>query len=218
MNRTFSRSVRIFGAGIAAAVFAAAPLPLASSAYAQVRHDFRERERFRTPHWVYDDRYHHNHYYPSLGYSVSVLPPGHLVIAHRGGRFFFHGGVWFQQVGPGYVVARPPMGAIVPVLPPAYNTVWVGGIPYYYANDVYYASSPGGYAVAAPPIEAPAPAPMQAPPPSGPAPQAGPAPSAPAQASPGNWYYCESAKGYYPYVSECKEAWRTVPATPPQMR
>jgi hypothetical protein len=30
------------------------------------------------------------------------------------------------------------------------------------------------------------------------------------------WYYCESAKSYYPYVSECKEGWLSVPAIPPQ--
>ncbi len=37
--------------------------------------------------------------------------------------------------------------------------------------------------------------------------------------SPGNaagyWYYCESARGYYPYVPQCPEPWRPVPATPP---
>ena len=29
------------------------------------------------------------------------------------------------------------------------------------------------------------------------------------------WYYCDSARGYYPYVSNCPEQWRAVPATPP---
>lgn len=31
--------------------------------------------------------------------------------------------------------------------------------------------------------------------------------TAPAQAY---WYYCQSAKGYYPYVKECPEAWQKV--------
>lgn len=36
--------------------------------------------------------------------------------------------------------------------------------------------------------------------------QAPPAePSAPAY-----WYYCKSAKGYYPYIKECPEAWQKV--------
>ena len=30
------------------------------------------------------------------------------------------------------------------------------------------------------------------------------------------WYYCVSAKGYYPYVPSCSEGWKSVPATPPQ--
>ena len=31
-------------------------------------------------------------------------------------------------------------------------------------------------------------------------------------------FHCESAKAYYPYVGECKEGWRPVPATPPGPR
>ncbi len=29
------------------------------------------------------------------------------------------------------------------------------------------------------------------------------------------WYYCISAKAYYPYVPSCREGWKTVPATLP---
>ena len=106
------------------------------SCAAHAQHREFARERFHTPHWVFDD------------------------------------------------------------LPPAYATVWLGGAPYYYANDVYYSAAPGGYVVADPPAgQALAPA-------SG--------PEAP------NWYYCDSAKAYYPYVAECKEGWRQVPATPPR--
>jgi hypothetical protein len=28
------------------------------------------------------------------------------------------------------------------------------------------------------------------------------------------WYYCDSARGYYPYVPACPGGWRAVPATP----
>ncbi|HEY3699428.1 MAG TPA: hypothetical protein VGK97_08860 [Spongiibacteraceae bacterium] len=31
---------------------------------------------------------------------------------------------------------------------------------------------------------------------------------------PQNWYYCDSARNYYPYVSNCPEGWRAVPAQP----
>lgn len=30
------------------------------------------------------------------------------------------------------------------------------------------------------------------------------------------WYYCASARGYYPYVRNCPEGWTSVPAQPPQ--
>ena len=29
------------------------------------------------------------------------------------------------------------------------------------------------------------------------------------------WYYCDSPKGYYPYVHSCPSGWQKVPATPP---
>lgn len=32
--------------------------------------------------------------------------------------------------------------------------------------------------------------------------------------SPGYWYYCESAQGYYPNVPSCPESWIPVPARP----
>ena len=28
------------------------------------------------------------------------------------------------------------------------------------------------------------------------------------------WYYCDAARGYYPYVASCPGGWKTVPATP----
>jgi hypothetical protein len=46
-----------------------------------------------------------------------------------------------------------------------------------------------------------------------------PAAAAPSASVPTNWYYCEAARGYYPYVSTCPGGWKTVPANsapPPQ--
>jgi hypothetical protein len=31
---------------------------------------------------------------------------------------------------------------------------------------------------------------------------------------PKNWYYCEGARGYYPYVQTCPGGWKAVPANP----
>ncbi len=33
--------------------------------------------------------------------------------------------------------------------------------------------------------------------------------------APSEWFYCDSAKGYYPYVKDCPEPWRAVPSVPP---
>jgi len=196
-----------------AAAFLAVLVMCFSSAHAQERrrverHEI-QRERFHTDHWVFDHRFNHNHYYPQFGYSVPVLPGGHIALTFRGNPFFFHSGVWYRRGGAGFVVVRPPVGIIVPILPPAYSTVVVGSVPYYYANDAYYVEAPGGYAVAEPPAGVAEAAPAAPPAPAA----AGAAPSASA-----TWYYCESSKTYYPYVSECKEGWRAVPATPPQGR
>jgi hypothetical protein len=190
-------------------VFIAATLAGIGSAYAADDRRFEhERAHFATPHWVFDDRFHHNRYYPARGYVVEALPPGNIAIGFRGAQFWFHSGVWYQRSGPRYIVVQPPVGVIVPALPPGYTAVYYGGVPYYYANDVYYVQQPTGYEVVAPPPVAAAPA--------APAPVAAPptAPTPGAQA-PAVWYYCDSAKGYYPYVNQCPEGWRSVPATPP---
>lgn len=48
------------------------------------------------------------------------------------------------------------------------------------------------------------------------APPAAVAPAPPAgQQNQQYWYYCASAKAYYPYVKECPETWQLVPAAPP---
>jgi len=134
---------------IAGLLLTAATLASVGAAHAQERRFAREHERehFATPHWVYDDRFHHNRYYPAHGYVVDVLPPGNVAIAFRGGQFWFHSGVWYQRSGPRYIVVQPPAGVIVPALPPGYTVVYDGGVPYYYANDVYYVQQPTGYEV-----------------------------------------------------------------------
>lgn len=48
-------------------------------------------------------------------------------------------------------------------------------------------------------------------------PQNPPVVVAPANPPANNWYYCESARDYYPRVPQCPEPWRVVPAVPPPM-
>lgn len=41
-----------------------------------------------------------------------------------------------------------------------------------------------------------------------------PLPVAPLEAQPAQWYYCEAAGAFYPYVQSCPTGWKTVPAEP----
>jgi len=42
--------------------------------------------------------------------------------------------------------------------------------------------------------------------------------SAPAADQGGWWYYCDTTRGYYPYVKECPAGWQRVPPAPPGAR
>src|SRR4051812_29816146 len=87
---------------------AAGLAPLAHADDHHDRRDHRERvEHYRTPHVVYDNRFNHNHYYPRVGYAVSALPAGRVVVRFGGAPFYFHSGVWYRPVGPSFVVVRP---------------------------------------------------------------------------------------------------------------
>jgi hypothetical protein len=71
----------------------------------------------------------------------------------------------------------------------------VGPTWYFYPEPVYPYPNPYEPPVAVI-VQPPAPRPAAPPPP------------------PQNWYYCESSRGYYPYVPTCPSGWRAVTATP----
>lgn len=121
---------------------------------------------------VFDNRYHHDHYYPAPGYVAPRVPYGAVVVGAGPGRYWFHGGVWYRPYGGSFRVVLPPVGLVIPLLPPAYVTLTLGGLPYYYANGVYYRPVPEGYVVTAPPPEAATATVVPAPP--APAPKAEP--------------------------------------------
>lgn len=117
---------------------------------------------------VFDNRYHHDHYYPAPGFVAPALPHGSVNVGYGREHFFFHGGIWYRPYGPSYRVIVPPVGIVIPILPSAYVTLRFGGVPYYYANGVYYTAVVGGpgYVVATPPPNVePAPVIAAAPPP-----------------------------------------------------
>lgn len=69
----------------------------------------------------------------------------------------------------------------------------VGGLWYFYPQPIY--PYPDPYTPPYVPVQPAAPMPNAPPPPQ-------------------YWYYCNSAKAYYPYVQSCPGGWKAVPATP----
>jgi hypothetical protein len=86
---------------------------------------------------------------------------------------------------------------------------WIAaGIWYFYPTPVYPYPDPYTPPVTIVNPQAPVVVAPQAVVPVPPQPQSPP----PAQ----NWYFCTSANGYYPYVPNCPEGWKSVPTQPPQ--
>ena len=94
---------------------------------------------------------------------------------------------------------------------------WVaGGMWYFYPQPIY--PYPDPYT---PPViviqQTTQPAVVVQTAPSTPPPPPGtPATVAPQQAQ--NWYYCEESRSYYPYVASCPGGWKTVAATPADVK
>ena len=73
-----------------------------------------------------------------------------------------------------------------------------GPYPYYYPPPPYYIYRPPTVVVEEPPVYVERP----------------PVAPAPPAASTAYWYYCSSARGYYPTVPSCPEEWVKVPERP----
>src|SRR5438477_3604173 len=129
MRRSLRIAARLAMSGALAFAMAGVLAPLAQAQRFERR---PEPHRAFGPHVRFDDRFHHDHFYPALGFAVAALPLGYMAVHARDGDYYFHAGVWYRHAGPQYVVVEPPLGALVPVLPPDYTTVWVGNVPYYY--------------------------------------------------------------------------------------
>jgi len=102
------------------------------------------------PYSTHVDRRHGNdHVYPDRGAVVRDLPQGATGVNYAGVSYRFAGGVWYERLGPAYIVVAPPIGVIVPQLPAFATGFDQGGASYLYANDVFYKARPdlGGYEV-----------------------------------------------------------------------
>ena len=73
-----------------------------------------------------------------------------------------------------------------------------GPYPYYWYPPPYYAYRPPAVVVTEPPVYV----------------ERSPAPPLAPAAPTAYWYYCGSAKGYYPTVPSCPEEWIKVPERP----
>jgi len=102
---------------------------------------------------------------PKREVVLDRLPRGSHRVSVKGDHYFYHGGHFFRQRGPGFVVVAPPLGAVVAILPPLYTTIVVGGETYYTYQDVYYQRVPAGFVV----VPAPAPVVINEPAPAQPA-------------------------------------------------
>jgi hypothetical protein len=96
-----------------------------------------------------DRRHGNNHVYPDRGAVVRDLPHGAAGINYAGISYRFAGGVWYEPLGPAYIVVEPPIGVVVPQLPAFATGFDRGGKSFLYANDVFYRARPdlGGYEV-----------------------------------------------------------------------
>jgi len=90
---------------------------------------------------------------PKREVVLDRLPHGYSRVKVKGDHYFYHGGHFFRQRGPGFVVVAPPRGAVVAILPPLYTTIVIGGNTYYTYQGVYYRRVPAGFVV----VEEPAP-------------------------------------------------------------
>jgi hypothetical protein len=174
MNRTLTRVLGLMtlGALLAQPLSAAADPPAHARNENSAKHrhydDSYDRDEYRgrgdRQHYYdgryYDDRYDgrrydgrryddRRYYPPPRGYVVHRLPPHCRVVKHKGHRYYYAGGAWYQPYGPSYIVVTPPVGLTVSFLPEFSAAVTFGGVPYYRSGPVYYAWNPGarGYVV-----------------------------------------------------------------------
>lgn len=121
----------------------------ATCAMAQTR-QWGQAEDQIPPYRTHMDRRHgHDHVYPDRGAVVRDAPRGAASVNYAGLSFRFASGVWYERLGPAYIVVAPPIGVVVPQLPAFVTSFDSAGKTYLYSNDVFYRPRPdlGGYEV-----------------------------------------------------------------------
>ena len=170
MNLTLSRvlSAMALGALLAQPLAAVADPPAHARNEKSAKHrhyddsydraDYRRHDdgrRYYDDRRYYDGRYDNRRYYggrycpPPRGYVIERLPPHYRVVKHKGHRYYYAGGAWYQPYGPSFIVVNPPVGLTISFLPEFTASVTFGGVPYYRSGPVFYAWNPRarGYVV-----------------------------------------------------------------------
>ncbi len=76
---------------------------------------------------------------PPVGIRVTILPPNYLRIFAGNRPFYYHDGVYYNDVGNNYYeVADPPIGARINQIPPYSEVVYLDGREYYLSEGIYY--------------------------------------------------------------------------------
>ncbi|GAA5524358.1 hypothetical protein Maes01_00915 [Microbulbifer aestuariivivens] len=102
----------------------------------------------------------------SVGFTIPILPRGHLSLAVGGRPYYFHGGHFYRRANSGYIAVTAPLGAAITSLPAGAVRITLGGAVYYQYADTYYqwhparkayqvVAAPSGLAASAPSATAP---------------------------------------------------------------
>ena len=112
--------------------------PALSYAQSRGRHDGHEYYR-------YHDR-------PSLGMRLSFIPEDTFIVNARGTSYYYYDGLYYNRMGPDYVLVNPPIGAVVGSIPSDYRLVMINGVNYYTDSGIFYVYTRYGYQVVPPPV------------------------------------------------------------------
>jgi hypothetical protein len=103
--------------------------------------------------WGRHDHYFRYHDHPHFGVHVSLLPHSFFTFSLGGRGYYYADGLYYNHLGPDYVVVTPPIGAVVSTIPPDYQQVLINGMTYYTDNGVYYVYTRYGYQVVPQPVQ-----------------------------------------------------------------
>ncbi len=82
---------------------------------------------------------HYNHYGPSFGFRLSILPFGYNTIYFGPSPYYYNDGIFYRPYSSGgYEVTPPPIGATVPHLPTGAKLTMIDGQKYFELGGTFY--------------------------------------------------------------------------------